>query len=292
MIINKKRINNIEKYLCQITNDTLYLCVEKNKENINKIKFQDLEDGSEFIPAAIGPETKKNANGYRIVHKERDKENREIEHSYHIKDWHGNFHDGICSYNRLCYPFESVHPTCYPLIIDKNTIRSELINKKDKEILKTQINIFLEIFGYVNITDNSLNSLCKKTIKKVPWTILPIGDFPWDKRANEIIKNIEKMPKKYKNIIKCRYETILKYNPDNIYVGNDYFNGYVVFEFKKKKLFLLESDILFNATYIFKNNWEELSKLTKKDILKGKLCFKRLIHNKSWIKEIEKILNN
>jgi hypothetical protein len=45
---------------------------------------------------------------------------------------------------------------------------------------------------------------------------------------------------------------------------------------------VLESPTLGNATYVFKNNWAQVSALSKKEILEGALHDARLIHNKRW----------
>ena len=37
-----------------------------------------------------------------------------------------------------------------------------------------------------------------------------------------------------------------------------------------------------NATYVFEENWEELSKLTKAEIIRGKLQKDRIIHRENW----------
>jgi hypothetical protein len=44
------------------------------------------------------------------------------------------------------------------------------------------------------------------------------------------------------------------------------------------------------ATYVFDRDWKEVSKLTKKQIIDGGLAKARLIHNKSWKNEIDKLL--
>lgn len=291
MIINKKRINNIDNIINLFSSDDVYFCVRNNKENVKKLKENDLKDGEEFIPKVVGPQTKKNAYGYRIVHKELPKENREIEISYHLIDWGGNDNYGIAYYDRLCYPIETVSPTCYSIISDGELLRSEKINKTDKTKAKIVANIFLEIFGEFEIIDDKKNAINTKTVKRVPWKLLPIGKMPWDKKIETILKNIDKLPKNRKYMIMDRCETILKYNPDEIYIGNDYFNGYIVYGFKKKNIYLLESDYINNATYVFNNDWQELSKLTKRELILGNLYYKRLIHNKVWKKGIEKILN-
>jgi hypothetical protein len=56
------------------------------------------------------------------------------------------------------------------------------------------------------------------------------------------------------------------------------FNGYIVFGYADLGLFVLESLEHGNATYVFGQDWEQLSALTKKEILHGGLQEERIIH--------------
>lgn len=44
------------------------------------------------------------------------------------------------------------------------------------------------------------------------------------------------------------------------------------------------------ATYIFKGNWEEASKLTKCDIISGNMCYERLIHTDKCDKNVASVM--
>ena len=57
--------------------------------------------------------------------------------------------------------------------------------------------------------------------------------------------------------------------------------------FKEKNIYTLESLYYGNATYIFDERWEELSKKTKAEILNEKLQTDRVIHRKSWDDKIK-----
>ncbi|OZO59867.1 hypothetical protein CG699_03840 [Escherichia coli] len=51
-----------------------------------------------------------------------------------------------------------------------------------------------------------------------------------------------------------------------------------------------ESSQCNNATYILNNNWQQLSQLTKAEILDGNLHHARVIHRVNWAAEILKYL--
>ncbi|ENG3828803.1 hypothetical protein ABT413_003610 [Acinetobacter baumannii] len=60
--------------------------------------------------------------------------------------------------------------------------------------------------------------------------------------------------------------------------------------FYKLGISILESEYPDNATYIFdSNNWEDLSKLSKTEILKGNLAKQRIFHDKDWTIKIDQL---
>ena len=60
---------------------------------------------------------------------------------------------------------------------------------------------------------------------------------------------------------------------------------------KEQKLYLLESVYFGNATYILGEQWEEISKLTKAEVLNENLYKSRIIHQADWHKQIHKLLS-
>jgi hypothetical protein len=52
----------------------------------------------------------------------------------------------------------------------------------------------------------------------------------------------------------------------------------------------MENMIYGNATYVFGDNWAELSKLSKAEIIQQNLQEKRLVHRKNWPFLIAKLL--
>ena len=52
---------------------------------------------------------------------------------------------------------------------------------------------------------------------------------------------------------------------------------------------MCESIHIDNATYIFDDDWEELSQLTKAEILDNNYQKDRIIHRKNWYKDIKKL---
>ena len=90
MIIKKSRINSVDKYFANIAEDKeVYVSVPADENNIDLLKMDGCLDGTCVVPQPIGPVTRFNLYGKELIHKEMEKEHREIERDYHIVDWHG-----------------------------------------------------------------------------------------------------------------------------------------------------------------------------------------------------------
>lgn len=87
-----------------------------------------------------------------------------------------------------------------------------------------------------------------------------------------------------------RIETINIYGPEFVAVGHAGFSGYLVFGFPAHALYVLESTQVNNATYIFAEDWEDLSKKTKAEILNHDLQEDRIIHRKGWFSRMRDLL--
>jgi hypothetical protein len=74
-------------------------------------------------------------------------------------------------------------------------------------------------------------------------------------------------------------------------VGVGGFKDYVVFGFTEKDKYVLESPSLGNATYVLDGNWQEVSVLTKKEIIEEGLHEERVIHNRSWPRRVRQIVS-
>ena len=83
-----------------------------------------------------------------------------------------------------------------------------------------------------------------------------------------------------------------QYGPKQVAVGAAGFNGYIMLEFENKDFVVCESLFYGNATYIFGDNWEEISQLSKAEILRDDLHRERSIHRKwSWLGRIRELLS-
>jgi hypothetical protein len=126
---------------------------------------------------------------------------------------------------------------------------------------------------------------------KVNWKLLPKGRYPFDK----VLKHFEELSrrKKYQHqeYDVTRLHRINSLSPDEIYVGNDEFEGYVVFYFAQIKTAVLDCPLTGNAIYVFGENWKTLSRLSKSALINRRAGgFQRIIHNGGWFFRLKSLV--
>ena len=271
MLITKSRINSIEKYIRPFKNEEgLYVATEIDtkvlEQRLETIGFPSTDfTGVKLIPRGIGPVSEFNSEGRDIPLKDLPME------TYYrdacIIDWHGDYHYVDIPGER--YQRKHIDAPLQEISLitigDKNYAISDLLPNtlEGKELIKHIVNLFLEIFGVCEILDkNKCSEVATAKLKRANWQIIPEGEIVWE-RVNQIAGDIQDPKENVGQLQKYRFKTIIQYKPDLVYYGNGGFHGYLVFVFKKKNLVLMENMIYGNATYVFRDNWEELSKLAR-----------------------------
>lgn len=298
MLITKKRINSIDKYIAPFKHEEgLYVATEISSDEfakrIKEVGFPEVDfSGLKLVPKAVGPITQFNTEGRDELLKDLPMET--FYRDACIKDWHGDYQYVDIPGKR--YQRKHIEAPCQEISLitiggKYYAISDYLPNTPDgKELIKHVINLFLEIFGVCTILDKKkCPAVSSASLRRANWQILPEGEIVWE-RVNEIAGNIQDASELNGQLQKYRFTTIIRHKPDCVYYGNGGFHGYLVFVFKKKGLVLMENMIYGNATYVFRDNWEELSKLSKAEIIRHNLQEKRLVHRANWAYQIREIL--
>lgn len=122
--------------------------------------------------------------------------------------------------------------------------------------------------------------------KKLDWRLLPRGANPF----SNILRYYEQLSK-YHPEVKYDLERLHKaysLKPDATYVGVDEFQGYVVFYFEDFATAVLDCPITGNAIYVFGENWKNLARLTKAELLnRQRSDVERIIHRGSWFARLK-----
>jgi hypothetical protein len=260
---------------------------------------EDAADGTAVLPAAIGPVSRYNAEGRYDVHRDQPMETAYRQAEWHWTEWHGPYEvekTGIVDVPYERYPRTFLHPPSVELVMATDDMGSRLI-LADRVTYKPEnlgrilhvVNLLLELFGECNVMDADLDSIHQPAITRINWTILPQGRMPWSTLRKELDPIVLKEAKGRQPVLWYRLEAVDAHKPEFVAVGNGGFSGYLIFAFPDKNLFVLECVRYGNATYVFGDDWERLSQMTKAEILDEGLQQDRLIHRLGWRTALDRL---
>lgn len=272
------------------------------KEKLLELGFTaELRDGEKILPAVINPATGRNAEKFYVADKSLPKEKYYQTLWWTRHEWAGRGETREVT-DYVDIPRERYHQIEYQPYSVELTLKHDEENKifvitppiefcdqNEKKLINT-INIFLSVFGECEVLTENYEKLMPTKIIRLNWEILPPGEYPWERVKKELEEISKHKSKTARKILLDKCEYIDNFHPDFRARGTAGFRGYEVFGFKKRGIYVFESVYKNNATYIFGQGWEELSKLTKAEILSGELQESRLIHNDNWKHDIDELL--
>ncbi|MBU1151812.1 hypothetical protein KJ632_03215 [Patescibacteria group bacterium] len=294
--ISQTRIRSLKKYLPFIQGKEIVISISTNS-NASKMKLVGFssspQEGETILPVPVGMVSGFNAEG-----KEKVRKDLPMEKYYRQVDWTRQQWDGYNQTKEVTdvidrpydrYPRDFIEPPSIELKFAQGKVVSPLLAyPKDEEVIIHTINLFLEIFGECEILNSNLEEIIKTPKNILNWEILKPGEYPWDRK--EFNSALGRLSKQQLGVFKDRFTTMRSHSPDEEYVGRNGFSGYVIFCFKKKNLHICESPWHGNAIYVFQDDWRELSKKTKAEILRGGLQKERIIHYHDWKDRIDELL--
>ena len=289
MLIIKKRINAIPKGIKP--NTAYYVSASADEKSLSKLNLKSFEEGLLIQPSVeCGPMSRKNVYGYSVPNKELPKEDRFIRTIYwEWQLWNGEWESEFCDIYRKCYPrieFEPYNIEMKSRIIDGNPMFITRVDKY-KDIMNV-INLYLEVFGYCTVLNEELELANDKfKYRRCNWEILP-PDARIQISKKMIQSHVE--GRKYrKDYNQERLDVLETYNPVEKAVGYNSFQGYYAYVYENICVF--ENPIYGNATYVVPTeNWEKLSKMTKKELISSGQLLGRLEHNKNWFNSIKEYM--
>lgn len=306
MKINQKRIRNLERHLpATFQNRRINIGLtdlQRFGAKLNAIGFtKEFNNGETVLPSVIGPITRFNAEGKNIIRRDLPKETvyRQIE--WHWTERHGDREVEQTDFRYVPYeryPRDFVPPPSVELQIAADSESNKLLvagafdyAATNHQAIIHSINVVLEIFGECEILTEDLQPIAPLAARRLNWEILPPGKHPWERIKKSVAPIVERAKKGNQGVILRRLEFMHQAVPELIAQGRGGFSGYVVFGFPRKNVYVLESLYYGNATYVFRENWETLSQLTKAEILSGNLQTARIVHQPGWEKEVRRLLD-
>ncbi len=306
MIIQKKTIRNIDPYIRHISDGSkITLGITdplRFPDTLKRIGFSEpYEAGQSILPSSTGPVSNYNAEGKTIIHKDLPMETAYRQTLWHWTEWHGPYErveqSKIVDVPYKRYPRSFEPPPAVEITISQNKdgvliLTAPILEKTatNSDKIKHAVNLFLELFHECQFFTENLDAITKTTLKRLNWIVLPQGEMPWEKLKKEVDPIVKSAPKGNQAVLYYRLKTINSLKPDFRAIGSGGFHGYIVHGFTENNIYVLESMYYGNATYIFGESWEELSKMTKAQILNEKLQKARVIHRGGWRKKVEEII--
>lgn len=306
MKINQKRIRNLERHLPATFRDRRINIgltdIQTQNSKLIGIGFtEELSVGETVLPSVVGPVTRFNAEGKNIIRRDLPKETvyRQIE--WHWTERHGDREVEQTDFRYVAYeryPRDFVPPPSVELQIVADLQGNKLLAAgafdyaaANHQAITHSVNVLLEIFRECEILTEDLQPIAPLATRRLNWEIMPPGAHPWEQIKKSVAPMVERAKKGNQGVILRRLEFMNQAVPELIAQGRGGFSGYIVFGFPRKNLYVLESLYYGNATYVFRENWERLSQLTKAEILSGNLQAARIVHQPGWEKELRRLLD-
>lgn len=302
----KRKLRKLDKVLAAFPGGSeVYVLVQHPPvTTLTKIGFTNpIQPGEHLLPATnFGVASRRNAEGYDLIRRDLPKEIRTRQITWRWTEFHGRDkveREGIVDKPYQRYPREHIQAYSQELNISLTTSSMPIVTSgpykleedKSHTVLLNTIRMYVEIFGSCEVV------LEPKTVSEQPqrrqlnWIILPPGRRPWEESGSAIERVMQNLSASSQIVVKDRLNSILRYKPEFSAFGQHGFNRYVVYGWDKKKLYLLESTDVDNATYVLKDDWENLSRLTKAEVLATNAHYARLIHHKGWEGELRKLMD-
>jgi hypothetical protein len=276
---------------------------EEHRAKLFALGFSEhLVPGERLLPPRLGPISRYNAVGKEIVHRDRPKEKLTRQIVWEWEQWRGRDTERRSKivdvpYER--YPRTQVPPPSIELALARDSdgeliVVTEPVVYRDQEAAEIlhRINLMRELFAEAAVLTEDLEHFVIPAFQRLNWEVLPPGEMPWDqlqKRLEPVLK--EKFGERERPVVEYRLQVLTeKHSPGLTAVGRAGFDGYLIFGYPEKNRFVLENLDYGNATYVFGQNWEKLSQLTKREIIADDLQLARVIHREGWADEISEIL--
>ncbi|QOK83661.1 hypothetical protein HF906_00045 [Ralstonia solanacearum] len=302
-----RKTRDINRYLSHLQQgETYYLGLRVLPEHSIRIAAlgfsSPITSGERMLPPARrGAASRRNADGYDIVHRDQPMETAYRQISWTYSQWHGDRQVEVTEvkdvpYNR--YPRTRVAPYGLELVVSEDSTGAPCIVTGPFQVTDIQTivatnsaNMLVEQFGSFEVLDSSLQPSVSVQVRRLNWKLLPTGRNPWQSAWPSLETVIQKSRGKSRQVIEARFREVGKYAPEFIAIGLGGFDDYVVFGFASKGICVLESRFTNNATYVLAyTSWEVVSQMSKEQILSASAHEARLIHDRNWFDALAEVL--
>lgn len=253
-------------------------------------------------PSGMGIYSRRNREGQEIVYKDEPKTTK----SWSINvpnygDWDKGDHD--ITFSKEVYQRDFIGPKLVTIKIEylAEDIRKqahvfrftveEVLNRKAEEFpeqLLFNTNLLQENTGNhgVHSTNESLDDYLRTLY--VNWEILPPGER--EETITRILGGGRSDDPKIRKVVADRYDFLLSLEPEQLIKGTNEFRRYFGAQFAPD-LVAFENIEYGNAIYVMFDDWEELSKKSRTELLSSRVhSFKRIPHTITWKRRLRQLI--
>jgi hypothetical protein len=265
-----------------------------------------IEDSGEISAAAPAPPprscgiwARRNLDGWQQKHKDLPKEMREV--SSWAPNWNGSGHHLVCR-SIEAWPVDH-HParmlTISAKILeqlkDGAIVRFQIdqpLNRSDPsfaENLQFNLRLLREAVGSAKIYSADMAEDDFANLQHVDWELIPPGSY--DRVLERLASRKSATPEQIA-VAAQRLKVLEKLDHDGFIVGHGKFARYFGAKFGEK-LLVLENLDYGNALYAFEENWEELTQLSRTELINRRdPGVHRLPHLPGWQSAVRKLLRD
>ncbi len=297
----------LQKQLAVIDSPTVIVATVLTVTNADLASFADLNLSATNGEITAGepvlqPRTRglfaaRNLDGWVEKRKDLPKELREI--SSLAPDWNGNGYHTV-SRTIEAWPLQhhsarlnTISATVLEQLRDGALIRFRVdqpLPRNSKSFvvdLNFNIRLLKEAVGTAQVYSADMSDEEFAKIKRVDWELLPPGS------ADRVVAQLATRPgvsEERMHVAGERLQTLDRLGHDGFIVGTGRFSNYFGVKFGQR-LVALENLEYGNALYVFEENWEELSKLSRTELIRRRdPQVHRIPHVPGWQSAIRKLL--
>lgn len=272
-----------------------------HKERLKQLGLDALEVGDAMVPPPVGKFTEFNAEGREVVHKDQPKVRVYRDAYVRWIEWHGpdmREEWGVQSRPYKQYPRTQEPPVGLELRLvetsagDRALVTAAFTYGHHDEDLLHAINLMLELFGECDLLTEDFSAQLGAPTRRLNWELLRPGEMTTAGIRRRLEPAFKGKPVNAQHVAEHRLAVAESLKPEFLGVGRGGFRGYIVFGFPSKNLYVLECLFHGNATYIFGEDWEDLSQLTKTQVLHERRYKHRLEHRGKWGWQLRRIVQS
>jgi len=289
--------------------DIVVACVKRlNPEDIPRYAHLGLKieagklvmPGPAVPPARAGRYSKANVEGREVIRKDLPMVTRS--YSWESPNW-GDWSNGSHTHTvtRDVYQREFIPPKEVELSVTfveeaqgafvvKFAV-DEVLNRRTPDLeaeLLYNLNILQENVGAADVFPSAATLADYRNTIRIDWEILPPGAV--DEVIRRMLQGKRPIRDDQRQLMEQRLKVLARFKPEAYIAGTNGFLRYFGARFSEN-LMVFENLNYGNAIYVMYDSWEELSKRSRVDLLKGdRNGFDRVEHREGWEDRLEALL--